>query len=113
MVLDLFRGAGRNVIQLAFTCDHIIAIDLDLKKIALAKKNAEIYGVAYWIDFRVGNPFLVAANLRMDAVVTSPSWGDPGYERRVNFDARDLCRRETDGTCSCAQGGSARTEKYR
>ncbi|XP_025422304.1 trimethylguanosine synthase-like [Sipha flava] len=71
-VLDSFCGAGRNVIQLALTCDHVIAIDLDPKKIALAKKNIEVYGVTHRINFRVGNSFLVATNLRMDSIVTSP-----------------------------------------
>jgi trimethylguanosine synthase len=70
---------------------------LDPKKIALAKKNAEVYGVAHRIDFRVGNSFSVATNLRVDAVVTSPPWGGPGYERRAKFDARDLCGRDTGG----------------
>ncbi|XP_025406861.1 trimethylguanosine synthase-like [Sipha flava] len=96
-VLDPFCGAGGNVIQLALICDHVIAIDLDPKKIALAKKNAEVYGVAHRIDFRVGNSFSVATNLRVDAVVTSPPWGGPGYERRAKFDARDLCGRDTGG----------------
>ncbi|XP_025406893.1 uncharacterized protein LOC112680885 [Sipha flava] len=92
-----FVVPGGNVIQLALICDHVIAIDLDPKKIALAKKNAEVYGVAHRIDFRVGNSFSVATNLRVDAVVTSPPWGGPGYERRAKFDARDLCGRDTGG----------------
>jgi trimethylguanosine synthase len=70
---------------------------LDSKKIALAKKNAEVYGVAHRIHFKGGNSFLVAANLKVDAVVASPPWGGSGYERRAKFDARDLCGRETDG----------------
>jgi hypothetical protein len=56
--------------------------------------------VAHRIDFRVGNSFLVAANLRVDAAVTSPPWGDPGYVKRANFDARDLRGRETSGVAA-------------
>jgi 23S rRNA G2445 N2-methylase RlmL len=70
---------------------------LDPKKIALAKKNEKVYEVAHRIDFRVRNSFLVAANLKVDAVVTSPPWGGPGYEKQAKFDARDLCGRETGG----------------
>jgi trimethylguanosine synthase len=99
----------------------VIAIDLDPKKIALTKKNAEVYGVAHRIDFRVGNFFLVAANLRVDAVVTSPPWGGPGYERQIKFDARDLCGREIGGMAAiiwmaraiAPTLGSACTKKYR
>jgi trimethylguanosine synthase len=45
VIVDAFCGVGGNAIQFAFTCNRVIAIDLDPKKIELAKHNAEIYGV--------------------------------------------------------------------
>jgi trimethylguanosine synthase len=46
---------GGNAIQLAMGCNHVIAIDIDPKKVAYAQHNAEIYGVADRIEFIVGD----------------------------------------------------------
>ena len=43
VIVDGFCGAGGNAIQFAFTCNHVIAIDIDPAKIAMARHNAEIY----------------------------------------------------------------------
>ena len=61
----------------------MIAIDIDPAKIAMARANAEIYGVADRIDFIVGD-FLQIANSgafdgKADAVFVSPPWGGPDY----------------------------------
>ncbi|XP_022182674.1 trimethylguanosine synthase-like isoform X2 [Myzus persicae] len=53
IALDPFCGAGGNIIQLAFTSNLVIAVDIDPFKIKLARNNAEIYGVADKIEFIV------------------------------------------------------------
>src|SRR5262249_28450698 len=60
IIVDAFCGVGGNAIQFAFTCERVIAIDIDPRRIAIAKHNAEIYGVADRIEFIVGD-FLVLA----------------------------------------------------
>ena len=44
-------GAGGNAIQFAMTCNNVIAIDIDINKINMAKHNAKIYGVENKIEF--------------------------------------------------------------
>ncbi|GBL93092.1 Trimethylguanosine synthase [Araneus ventricosus] len=79
IIVDAFCGAGGNAIQFAFTCNHVIAIDIDPKKIELAKNNARVYGVEKHIDFIIGDFFSIAPQLKADVVFLSPPWGGPGY----------------------------------
>ncbi|KAI3985715.1 hypothetical protein MKX01_030629 [Papaver californicum] len=67
VIIDCFSGVGGNSIQFAKKCCHVIAIDIDPQKVALANNNAKIYGVEECIDF-VG-----------DMVFLSPPWGGPTY----------------------------------
>ena len=57
---------GGNAIQFAFTCNHVIAIDIDPHKIALARHNAAVYGVADRIEFIVGDFFNVSSFLLLE-----------------------------------------------
>lgn len=43
----------------------VIAIDKDPQKVDLARHNAEVYGVAHHIDFRVGDFFKLAPSLQV------------------------------------------------
>lgn len=40
LIVDGFCGVGGNAIQFAFTCERVIAIDIDPQKIAMARHNA-------------------------------------------------------------------------
>ncbi|KAL5255634.1 hypothetical protein ACHWQZ_G011015 [Mnemiopsis leidyi] len=82
VVVDGFCGAGGNAIQLALTCNHVIAIDIDPIKIELAKNNAAVYGVEDRIEFIVGDFLKLAPTLKADCVFLSPPWGGPEYLRR-------------------------------
>ncbi|CAH8348604.1 unnamed protein product [Eruca vesicaria subsp. sativa] len=64
IVIDCFTGVGGNAIQFASRSHYVIAIDLDPKKLDLAKHNAAIYGVADKIDFVKGDFFDLAHNLK-------------------------------------------------
>ena len=46
-------------IQFAFTCERVIAIDIDPAKIEQARHNARVYGVEDRIQFIVGDFFKV------------------------------------------------------
>lgn len=86
VIIDAFCGAGGNTIQFAKTCQRVIAIDIDEKKIEMAKHNANIYGVADRIEFVVGDYFKIAPTLTADVVFLSPPWGGPQYLKEDVYD---------------------------
>lgn len=86
VIVDAFCGAGGNTIQFAKTCGRVIAIDIDEKKIEMAKHNASIYGVSDRIDFIVGDYFKLASTLKADVVFLSPPWGGPQYLKADVYD---------------------------
>ena len=49
--MDAFTGAGGNAIALARACEHVVAIDCSLERVALAKSNTAVYGAANKVDF--------------------------------------------------------------
>lgn len=104
-VLDAFCGVGGNAIAFAKTCQRVIALDTDATRLALARHNAQIYGVADRIEFiltdfvafaeaylsrvdaskqsatggsvnALGNN---ASSRKIDVVFLSPPWGGPSY----------------------------------
>lgn len=90
VIVDAFCGAGGNTIQFAKTCQRVIAIDIDEKKIEMAKHNASIYGVADRIEFIVGDYFALASTLKADVVFLSPPWGGPQYLKEDVYDIEKL-----------------------
>lgn len=98
----------------------MIAIDLDPKKLDLAKHNAAIYGVADKIDFVKGDFFDLAHNLKVSffksshfsfgfksfffdlahnlyivqagTVFLSPPWGGPDYLKASTYDMKTMLR---------------------
>ncbi len=79
LVVDAFCGVGGNAIQFAFSCERVIAIDIDPRKIQLARSNAAVYGVADRIEFICGDFFKVVPELFCaDVIFLSPPWGGIG-----------------------------------
>ena len=68
----------------------VIAIDIDAKKIEMARHNAEVYKVADRIDFIVGDFLMLAPFLKADAVFLSPPWGGPSYLSDDVFDIEHM-----------------------
>lgn len=91
-IVDCFTGAGGNAIQFALRCKHVIAIDIDPKKIDYAQHNASIYGVEERVDFIRGDSFLLASTLKADTVFLSPPWGGPAYSKVKDFDIRTMLK---------------------
>ena len=77
LFVDAFVGVGGNAIQqaLADPAGFVIAIDLDPSKVAMAKHNASIYGVAERIDFVVGDASQLLPHMRAHVCLLSPPWG--------------------------------------
>uniref|UniRef100_A0A182JU33 Trimethylguanosine synthase n=1 Tax=Anopheles christyi TaxID=43041 RepID=A0A182JU33_9DIPT len=86
LIIDAFCGCGGNTIQFAFSCQKVIAIDIDPKKIEMAKHNAAVYGVADRIEFIVGDFMQLVDRLKADVVFLSPPWGGPGYLKDEVYD---------------------------
>ncbi|XP_011882537.1 PREDICTED: trimethylguanosine synthase [Vollenhovia emeryi] len=89
-IIDAFCGAGSNSIQFAFTCERVIAIDIDPNKIKIARHNAGIYGVDDRIEFITGDFLQLAPQLIADVVFLSPPWGGPDYIKRKVFDLESI-----------------------
>ncbi|KAF9224238.1 S-adenosyl-L-methionine-dependent methyltransferase [Gyrodon lividus] len=86
-VLDAFCGVGGNAIAFAKTCERVIALDISPVRLALARHNAVIYGVADRIEFILAD-YISFANAYLsrsaekhpiDVVFLSPPWGGPDY----------------------------------
>ena len=87
--MDGFCGVGGNAIQFAFSCERVIAIDIDPHKIEQARHNAAVYGVQDRIEFIVGDFFTVLPRLKPDVVFLSPPWGGPEYLGQEVFDLKE------------------------
>ncbi|KAK8347471.1 hypothetical protein V6Z12_A06G019600 [Gossypium hirsutum] len=92
IVVDSFTGVGGNAIQLAQRSAHVIAIDIDPKKIDFAYQNATVYGVNDQIDFVTGDFFTLAPKLKADTVFLSPPWGGPDYAKVEIYDLKTMLR---------------------
>ncbi|KIK79883.1 hypothetical protein PAXRUDRAFT_833883 [Paxillus rubicundulus Ve08.2h10] len=86
-ILDAFCGVGGNAIAFAKTCERVIALDISPLRLALARHNAVIYGVADRIEFILAD-YVSFANAYLsrpqekrpiDVVFLSPPWGGPDY----------------------------------
>ncbi|KAF7309582.1 Tgs1 protein [Mycena indigotica] len=100
-ILDAFCGVGGNAIAFAQTCERgllsqvsisqltiqVIALDISPTRLALARHNAQIYGVADRIEFILADYLAFASSYlsqthkqrKIDVVFLSPPWGGPGY----------------------------------
>eukprot|EP01062_Namystynia_karyoxenos_P065665 TRINITY_DN5946_c0_g1_i1.p1 TRINITY_DN5946_c0_g1~~TRINITY_DN5946_c0_g1_i1.p1 ORF type:complete len:406 (+),score=109.03 TRINITY_DN5946_c0_g1_i1:71-1288(+) len=90
VVIDAFSGSGGNTIQFAMVARHVIAIDIDPVKLALAQHNATVYGVRHKIDYVCGDYAQLLPHLEADVVFLSPPWGGPKYRTGSYFDLRDI-----------------------
>jgi len=68
----------------------VIAIDIDPKKIEMARTNAQIYGVEDRIEFIVGDSLKILPELTSAEVIfLSPPWGGPEYINTDSFNLKD------------------------
>jgi trimethylguanosine synthase len=87
VLIDMFAGAGGNVIAFALSnrWSSIIAIEKDISVIACAQHNAAIYGVydqITWINddsFSYLNFNAASIDPSKTVIFASPPWGGPGY----------------------------------
>ena len=70
--MDAFAGVGGNAIQFALTCDRVIAVELSAQRLAIAKHNSEVYGVADKIHFICGDFLALAPTLQVRILIVLP-----------------------------------------
>jgi len=98
-VIDAFCGAGGSSIGFARAGKLVTAIELDPERLAMAKYNAELFGVAEKISFIHGDALELLPTLEPSTLFLSPPWGGPEYTKRPLFtlecfqpDGRDLMK---------------------
>lgn len=105
VILDCMCGAGGNTIQFALSksVSLVIAVDIDPKKIEIAKHNATIYNCSEKIQFITGDYLqLINGNCfknKIDCCFLSPPWGGPNYQKTEKYSLNqmipngfDICR---------------------
>lgn len=93
-VVDGFTGIGGVAIALARSGKRVTTIELDPKRLQMARHNAAVYGVEESIAFINGDVLQLLATLDADAVYLDPPWGGPARRRSPPFLLRDF---HTDG----------------
>lgn len=88
VILDAFCGLGGNAIAFARTCERVIAMDIDLTRLRLARHNALQQGVADRIEFVHGDYIEWARKYKegreeIDVVFLSPPWGEFEFSELV------------------------------
>jgi len=68
----------------------VISIDIDPKKIELARNNAKVYGVSDRIEFIIGDYYALAPTLKADVVYLAPPWGGPTYSLQKTYNIDDI-----------------------
>ncbi|XP_022672708.1 uncharacterized protein LOC111255234 isoform X2 [Varroa destructor] len=91
LTMDGFCGVGGNTIQLAVRSPIVLAVDIDVNRIAMAKNNAKVYGVDRKVEFVVANMEHFVPRVAPDAIFMSPPWGGPEYKNKGTFKLDDMC----------------------
>jgi trimethylguanosine synthase len=80
-VLDAGCGCGGNSIGFARAGCRVLAVDTSEERLALARHNARLYGVADRISFVYADAREVVAAETPEVLFVDPPWGGPGWDR--------------------------------
>ena len=89
-VVDVGCGAGGNTIGFARAGCRVTAIEPDAERLAMARHNAQIYGVAERIQFVHGDDRRLPPS---DFVFVDPPWGEEWPRDRCGLEQFDLLGR--------------------
>lgn len=90
-VIDACAGAGGNAIGFARAGCQVIAIEIDPSRLAMAKHNAALYGVADQIKFVQGDAREELPKQNADFLFIDPPWGERYNKERVNLSELPPC----------------------
>lgn len=91
-VIDACAGAGGNAIGFARAGCPVVAIEIDQSRLAMARHNAKIYGVADRIEFVCGDAREIVPKHKADLLFIDPPWGERYNKERVILDDLPPCR---------------------
>lgn len=89
-VIDATCGAGGNAIGFARAGVRVTAIERDAARLALARANAALYGVADRIRFLHGDARALLPSITADLVFVDPPWGTEWDRARTTLAALPL-----------------------
>lgn len=84
-VLDAGCGAGGNAIGFARAGARVIAVEQDAHRLADARHNARVYGVADRIQFVHGDAVNLAGTTNADLVFCDPPWATTWDRQRTGL----------------------------
>lgn len=84
-VVDAGCGVGGNAIGFARAGCRVTAIECDADRLAMARHNAQVYGVGDAIEFVHGDAALQAAAAGADLCFVDPPWGPSWDKTRVEM----------------------------
>lgn len=90
-VIDACAGAGGNAIGFARAGSMVVAIEIDENRLAMARHNATLYGVADRIEFIVGDACRLLPQLDADLLFIDPPWGGRYSKERVMLEDLPPC----------------------
>lgn len=82
-VIDAFCGAGGNTIGFARAGCAVTAIERDRDRLADARHNARLYGVADRVTFVHGDALEIVPGLDADLLFADPPWGEHWNRERT------------------------------
>jgi hypothetical protein len=90
-VIDACAGAGGNAIGFARAGCEVVAIEINENRLAMARHNAMLYGVADRIEFIVGDACRLLPELNSDLLFIDPPWGGRYSKERVRLEDLPPC----------------------
>ena len=95
-VIDACAGAGGNAIGFARAGCTVTAIEIDRDRLAMARHNARLYGVADRIEFILGDARNILPEKNADLLFIDPPWGERYNKERVALDDLSPCQELLD-----------------
>jgi SAM-dependent methyltransferase len=83
-VVDAMCGCGGNAIGFARAGCSVTSLEIDARRLEMARHNARIYGVD--IDFRQGNAAALIGQIEADILFVDPPWGADWNRHRTGAD---------------------------
>ena len=84
-VIDACAGAGGNAIGFARAGCAVVAIEINPRRLAMARHNAGVYGVADRIEFVCGDACAIMPEHEADLLFIDPPWGERYDKARVTL----------------------------
>jgi len=85
VVLDGFCGIGGCAIAFARSGKKVLAIEIDERRLEMARNNARVYGVEDRITFIHGDVTELIGSLHYDAAFFDPPWGELENRQNATF----------------------------